>query len=125
MKLSREFPGNKTYVRAAGEEGIRIGDDYYLSSIIITPDAVDADWNVNRFSDLSVESLERLLQYEPELVIVGTGDTQHFPSHELLLPFYNSGTGVEFMTTAAACRTFNILVVEERNVVAGLIQPGR
>ena len=124
MKLSREYPGEKTYVRAAGEDGIRIGDDYYSSSIIITPESVHPDWGVSGFSDLNTDSLGLLLKHEPELVIVGTGDTQYFPAHELLVPFYQAGIGIEFMTTAAACRTFNILVMEERNVVAGLIQTG-
>lgn len=122
MKLSREHPGNKTYIRATGEDGIWIGDDCYIESIILTPNSVLTDWGVKSFSDINEETLKSLLDPEPELVIVGTGESQHFPPPELMMPFYRAGTGIEFMNTQAACRTFNILVMEERNVVAGLIQ---
>jgi uncharacterized protein len=54
-------------------------------------------------------------------VLLGTGATFIFPEPALLAPLRKAGIGVEVMDTAAACRTYNILLGEERNVVAALI----
>ena len=53
--------------------------------------------------------------------IIGTGSTFTFPEPQLLAPLRNAGIGVEVMDTPAACRTYNILLGEGRNVVAALI----
>lgn len=121
MELSRQHPGNKVYIRAVGEDGIKIGEQTFKSSVILSPDSVDPDWGVAGFEDITEAKLKSLLDLEPELVIIGTGETQHFPDPELLMMFYSAGIGIEFMNTQAACRTFNILVMEERKVVAGLV----
>jgi uncharacterized protein len=62
-----------------------------------------------------------VLALEPEVVLLGTGARQQFLHPSRLAPIYRAGVGVEIMTTAAACRTFNILVAEERRVVAALL----
>ena len=123
MELTREHPGNRVYVRAVDSDGITVGETSYKESVILTPDSVIAGWPVAHFADISQETLKVLLELEPELVLVGTGTHQHFPEPELLMMFYRAGIGVEVMNTQAACRTFNILVMEERKVVAGLIPP--
>ena len=58
---------------------------------------------------------------EPEIVLLGTGDRQHFPHPRLLAPLTERRIGVEVMDTRAACRTFNILVAEGRRVAAALV----
>lgn len=121
MELVRDDPAGKVYVRAVDDNGIKIGQDIYQSSLVLSPESVHTDWNPETYSDISEESLEFLLKLEPELVIIGTGKKQHFPDPALLMKFYSAGIGIEFMNTQAACRTFNILVMEERKVVAGLI----
>ena len=60
----------------------------------------------------------------PELVILGFGQTQHFPSIEIQREFLKNGIGLECMNLAAACRTFNVLMSENRRALAGLILPG-
>ena len=62
-----------------------------------------------------------LLQHRPELVLLGTGATQRFPHPRLLSALSDARVGVEMMDTRAACRTFNILIAEDRRVVAALI----
>ena len=62
----------------------------------------------------------RLLDYEPEIVLLGTGDVQRFPHPRLLAPLGEAHVGIEAMDTSAACRTFNILVAEGRRVAAAL-----
>jgi len=58
---------------------------------------------------------------EPELVLVGTGHRQEFPAAAFGAHFLKSGIGFEVMDTGAACRTFNVLVSEQRHVVALLL----
>jgi uncharacterized protein len=123
LELTREHPGQKVYIRAVGKDGITIGEDKFTSSLILSPDTVNPDWGVDAFADISAETLQPLLDLDPELVLIGTGAQQHFPTPETLMMFYRAGIGVEIMNTRAACRTFNILVLEERRVVAGLIPP--
>jgi len=61
----------------------------------------------------------------PAVALLGTGAEQHFPSPELLAPLTSAGVGVEVMTTAAACRTYNILMAEGREVAAMLLMMER
>lgn len=121
MQLTREHPGDRIFVRAADEKGIRVGEETYDTSLILSRDAVDTDWSAASFDDLDEDALEPLLRLEPEVVIIGTGKNQSFPHPSLMMMFHKAGIGVEVMSTPAACRTFNILVMEERKVVAGLI----
>jgi len=63
-----------------------------------------------------------VFELKPDLVLLGTGDKQIFPDIEILGYFAQQGVGVEVMNTGALCRTFNILVAEDRHVVAAIIQ---
>ena len=55
-----------------------------------------------------------LLERKPDVIIVGTGWTQVLPPRELVFALAKAGVGLEVMDTPAACRTFNILVAEDR-----------
>lgn len=123
MELTRQHPGEKVYVRAVSAAGITVAEDTYASPVILSPDSVEADWQVGSVEDLSEDALQTVLGLRPELVIIGTGASQRFLEPELMMLFHRSGVGIEVMDTRAACRTFNILVMEERRVVAALIPP--
>ncbi len=90
-------------------------------SLILTAQQLITDWAPNQVDELSVAHLDAILKLEPELVILGTGGRQQFPTTNTLLPLHRARIGIEVMDTAAACRTFNILVAEGRHVVAGLM----
>lgn len=124
MELTREHPGDKVYVRAVSAAGITVADNTYESPVILSPDAVEADWQVGSVEDVSEDAIQAVLGLRPELVIIGTGASQRFLEPELMMLFHRNGVGIEVMDTRAACRTFNILVMEERRVVAALIPPG-
>ena len=59
----------------------------------------------------------------PEVLLIGTGPRQTFLRPDVLRPLLALGIGVETMTTQAAARTYNILMSEERRVLA-LLLPG-
>jgi uncharacterized protein len=69
---------------------------------------------------LSIDDLEPLIATKPELIIVGTGAKQVLPNRELMFAMARSGVGLEMMDTAAAARTFNVLLSEGRSVAAAL-----
>lgn len=91
-------------------------------SFILTPGRVIKDWLYNDVSEFTLDSFKPLIEHQPELVILGTGKTLTFPNHQILQSFQQAGIGVEVMNTASACRTFNVLVSENRFVIAGLLQ---
>jgi uncharacterized protein len=78
-------------------------------------------WAVTAVPDIGAVTAGLLLAGAPDIVIIGTGNTQIFPRPEQLRPLIEAGVGLEIMNTPAACRTFNILVGEGRNVLAALI----
>lgn len=123
MELNRQHPGDKIYVRAVGTAGITVLNETYASPVILSPDSVETNWQVDSVEDVSEDTLETVLGLRPEVVIIGTGDSQRFLEPELMMLFHRNGIGIEVMDTKAACRTFNILVMEERRVVAALIPP--
>ena len=63
----------------------------------------------------------KLTTHDPEIIIFGTGKEQVFPDPALFVPLMERGIGYEVMNTGAACRTYNILLSEERRVLAALI----
>lgn len=94
-------------------------------SFILSPRNLINHWPVDRIEDLRQEHLNAILELKPELVILGTGSRIIFPEAEILMPIHEQQIGVEVMDTAAACRTYNILMAEGRFVVAGFINPAQ
>ena len=80
-------------------------------------------WTPANAQQIDAAAVAQLLALEPEVVLIGTGARQHFPDMQLFSDFYARGIGVEIMDTNAACRTFNIVAAEGRQVVAGLLPP--
>ena len=123
MDLTLHKPGEHNYIRSAGMEGITVGDTLHRSSLVLSTESIVPDWPVRSVSELEEKHLAPIFDLSPEVVILGTGSTQVFPPPQLVMKFYEKGIGFEAMTTEAACRTFNVLVSEERNAVAALIIP--
>ncbi len=82
---------------------------------------VQAEPAILSLVDLSAALSERVLAFEPELVLLGTGPRQHFPDAAFGALFLGAHVGFEVMDTGAACRTFNVLVAEQRRVAAVLL----
>lgn len=121
MDLTLQKPGNHLFIRSVSAAGIQVADQTVRSSVILSASELVTDWAVSHCGELSEERLEPVFALQPEIVLLGTGPTQVFPPPELLMCFHRRGIGVEVMNTAAACRTFNILVADRRNVVAALL----
>lgn len=120
MDLSFQAPGAHHYVRSITGQGICIAENCYSKSLVLSADRLISDWPPQRFSGLEVGHLQAIFELQPELVLLGTGSRQHFPARAIMMEFYQRGIGIEVMSSAAACRTFNLLVAESRRVVAAL-----
>lgn len=102
---------------------IQINRESYRSSLLLMPDRLISEWEVRTIDDLSETHLSTFIQFNPEILILGTGEQQVFPPPALFVPLMKEGIGYEVMNTAAACRTYNVLLSENRRVLAALI-PG-
>ena len=89
--------------------------------MIVTPERLVSDWLPQTFGDLVEAHFEAIADLEPEIVLLGTGSRQRFPRPSLLRSLLAHGVGVEIMDTAAACRTYNIIMLEGRRVAAALL----
>jgi uncharacterized protein len=108
-------------VTGMGPGWIRVGTTEYRGNVILLPNEVIEGFAPNGFAALTETDFASLLGHEPEMVLLGTGERQRFPHPRLLAALAAAQVGVEVMDTRAACRTFNILVAEDRKVAAALI----
>jgi uncharacterized protein len=92
-------------------------------SFILTPEALITEWGPRNVADLDEAALQAVARLSPAIVLLGTGIEQCFPPSALLAPMLGQGIGIEVMTTAAACRTYNILLAESRPVAAAMFIP--
>ncbi len=121
MDFNLEIPQNHLYIRSIGDQGIRVGDDYFVGPFILTGQQIVPEWSVNSISDISEETLQTIFDMQPELVLIGCGKKQAFLPPATQALFFRRNISVEVMVTDAACRTFNVLVSEGRNVIAALL----
>jgi uncharacterized protein len=108
-------------IRAYAPGEIRINDEIFHHALIVGPASIASGPAVSDAAELTAAHTADLIALAPELVLVGTGVRQVFPPPEFGAQFLSAGIGFEVMDTGAACRTFNVLVTEERRVVALLL----
>ena len=100
---------------------IQVNDNTYTRSLIISPTQLITDWQPQSIEELTPEHLQEIISLSPAILLIGTGTELSFPAVDLYGELLNHGIGVEIMDTSAACRTYNALTSEDRNVVAALI----
>lgn len=120
MKLHAAGPATYNTITAYGEDYVQVNAQRYQTSLIVLADRI-LDWPVEGFERLAEQSFALLLEEKPEIVLLGTGARQRFPHPRLTAALAHAGIGVEVMDLKAACRTYNILVAEERKVAAALL----
>lgn len=121
MEFNLEVPQDQFFVRSVSEKGIRVHQDYFSQPFILSGQRIIPDWGISSVEDINEENLQALFELKPEVVLIGTGNTQVFLPPTTQIHFFRRGIGFEVMTTDAACRTFNVLISEGRQVVAALL----
>ncbi len=123
MKMHLDNTPGAHRITGYGAGYVAVNGELLTRSFIVTPEALITDWSPQHVDELDEAALEAVVQLSPVVVLLGTGVEQRFPPSSLLAPLLGRGIGIEVMTTAAACRTYNILVAEGRSVAAGLFVP--
>jgi uncharacterized protein len=121
MRFTEDSASGINIIRAYGNGELRVNEHAYRGAVILSAATVIADANVNNLDALIAMDVSRTLALEPELVLLGTGARQIFPAPSFGAQFLRAGIGFEVMDTSAACRTFNVLVGEQRRVAAILL----
>ncbi|MCP5362241.1 MAG: Mth938-like domain-containing protein [Hyphomicrobiales bacterium] len=122
MDVTPLVPRNRTLIQSYGNGRFVVADTPYEGSVILTKESI-IDWSINKIEELSNILLEEIIQCQSnaDLLLLGTGKTQTFPPKPMLEMLRAAGLVVEVMDTGAACRTYNVLLAEERAVMAALI----
>ena len=104
-----------------GPGWVGLNGEKITSSVVISSKGQRIDWPASRFEDLGADHFAQLAQLECEVVIFGSGSRIRFPQAGWLKPLMARRIGLETMDTAAACRTYNVLAQEGRNVAVALL----
>jgi uncharacterized protein len=109
-------------IDAYGNGGFRFADMGHRGSLLIMPTGMYA-WDVATPAEITLQAMVRVLNQlkVPEFLLLGTGSTQVFPSIDVRQAFNAAHVGLEAMDTGAACRTYNVLLAEQRPVMCALI----
>lgn len=121
MHFAREDCNSELMIRACDDGQVTIGPQSYQRSLILTPERVIPDWQPRQVTDITEQDFDSILTLQADIILLGTGTRLCFPSARLRAYVLATGTGLEVMDTAAACRTYNILLSESRRVVAALL----
>jgi uncharacterized protein len=120
MKLSSDTRTDVNVVLGYSPSEVRLRERALQSGAIVTADRV-VDWPVAALDDLTPAALDAVLALQPEIVLLSTGGTQRFPAPEVFAHVYARGVGFEVMEVGAACRTYNLLLSEDRRVALALL----
>jgi uncharacterized protein len=120
-RIDTEMAQTLYRIRSYSPGRLVINDREYNESLIITPTQLITGWAVTSHNRLSPQSFEPILALKPDVLLVGTGVQHHFIPAALYQALSLQRIGVEVMSTHAACRTYNALMSEGRQVAAALI----
>lgn len=121
MQITQDPIHGKFYIKSYTPGQIQINEQLLQQSVILSPTELIENWPPQTFADLKTEHFESIVALKPTIFILGTGTKQQFPNADILDLFEKHAIGIEVMDTNAACRTYNVLTSEARNVVAALL----
>ena len=124
MDLTPLVPAGRQLVERYGPSGFRIAGIVWHGSVLVFPDAT-LSWPVADAAAVSRDSLLPVATHGGvQILLLGLGARMTTAARELRFALRSEGIAIEPMDTGAACRTYNVLVAEERRVAAALIPPG-
>ena len=116
-------PGpDRQVIQAYGDGGFRISGERYIGAVLIFPDRT-VSWPVASICELSLSQLQPVREspYGVEILLIGTGQSLQRIDTALHAQINDWGVVMEAMDTGAACRTYNVLLLEDRRVAAALL----
>jgi len=123
MKMTQQRADGINLIRRYGADFIVIGENEIRESCIVSANSF-SPWTPRSVDELTAEHFLPLFALKPEVVVLSTGARQSFPRAFLRAEFATRKIGLEVMEIGAACRTYNVLVGEDRQVLAAILLPG-
>ena len=120
MQITEYQPDSNYRIKSCNKDGVTISNQTYKESLIVTATSIQT-LAIKSADQLTAKDLQKVIDLKPEVLLIGTGEKQQFLANHLLADLINQQIGTEVMNTAAACRTFNVLLAESRNVAVILI----
>jgi uncharacterized protein len=121
LKLHLDPATGRNAITGYGEGYVMVNRQRFERSLVVLPERILLDWAATTFEALAPEHLAALAGLDMEIILLGTGARLRFPRPEIMQSLIQSGVGVEVMDLQAACRTYNILLAEDRRVAAALL----
>lgn len=122
MKLHLNGPDGRYYFTGYEADHVLVNGERVAFGLILTPARLDRESFVSvSFEGLKETHFSQLASLGAEIVLLGTGAKLRFPHPRLTRPLIDARIGLEVMDTGAACRTYNILAGEGRNVMAVIL----
>jgi uncharacterized protein len=121
MKLHLTTAENNYLITGYGDDFIAVNKQKYAQNLIVLADKLILDWQASDFANLNAAHFDILIELKPEVVLLGTGVKHQFLHPKIVQKLTENNIPLECMTTAAACRTYNILMSEGRIVAAALL----
>lgn len=122
VEIHRNTDRSSLLVRSCSPGEIKVNDRAFDQHILLSPEEVIPGWSVGNPAEIAPGDLEAAVAMQPDLIILGSGDQLVFPPAAVSASLLEQGIGFEVMDTRAACRTYNLLAMDGRSVVAALIQ---
>jgi uncharacterized protein len=122
MDITPLLPKGRQLITGYGDGGFKINHEFISGSLLVFPDQT-LRWDIADIANISQALLEPVLQAAPsvELLLLGTGSSIVYVDPAIRQALKARGIGLDIMDTGAACRTYNVLITEERRVAAALI----
>jgi len=119
LKLTLETSA-ANLISAWEPDAIRVGKNWLRGHLILSSQHIIRDWAVTAPEALQAHDLKPAIDLGPKIILLGTGNRMVLPDINLMTELASQGIGLEIMDTPAACRTYNVLIHEYRDVVAAL-----
>jgi uncharacterized protein len=120
MKFSEDSAARSYRLHSYGHGWVQVNNQRIERGFIINAETLITDWQPLKYTDLKPEHLMTVFGLQAELILIGTGKHQRLPAPEIHRELILNQAGFEFMAIDAACRTYNVLLSESRNVAAVL-----
>ncbi len=122
MNITPVAPAGRQIIKSYGSGGFKVSEETYASSVLVFPEYTVL-WPVKDIVAITIPTLNPVFEEQPpvEVLLVGCGERMAMLPPDVTSACRENGIGIDAMDTGAACRTFNVLISEERRVAAALL----
>ncbi len=122
MDITPIIPKEKNFISSYGVNNFKISEVIYQNPIVIMPNQI-LQVRVSNVEDFFLQDWQNIFNIKPEIMLVGTGEKHQIIAQNLKNRIKQQFVeiSIDEMSTSSACRTYNVLMMEDRNVVAFLM----